>query len=434
MLNYKNKKFLIYGFGISGKSSFNYLKKKICFVKIYDDKQYIKKISEKYLIKKKEIKKVKFDYIVISPGINLNKCSISNYLKKNRNKIINELDLFYHEYKYNKKITVTGTNGKSTTVKLIYDVLKYFKKDVRLLGNIGKSLLNEENVNRKTIFVIEASSYQIDYSKTFVADIAIILNIYHDHLERHISFKNYANVKFKLIKNQSSKGIAILNTHSKVIKNLLKNNRINSKIIKIDQKNDVEFDYKIKNEVLKNNNNLFNLKFVFEVVKIFRLNKNKSIDVINKFKNLPFRQEILFNNKNLLIMNDSKSTSFSSSNEILKSFKNIYWIVGGLTKKGDKFILKNKFSKNIKAYIYGKDQSKFAKKLKNKIKFKKFKNISDILKKIIIDTRKDNLKKNIIFSPSAASFDQFRNFEERGKYFNSLVIKMNFIKKINDKR
>ena len=433
MLNYKNKKFLIYGFGISGKSSFNYLKKKNCLIKIFDDKINIKKISEKYLIRGKEIEKEKFDYIVISPGINLNKCLISNYLKKNRKKIINELDLFYKEYKFNKKITVTGTNGKSTTVKLIHDILKYFKKDVRLLGNIGKSLLNEKNVDKKTIFIIEASSYQIDYSKTFVADIAIILNISHDHLERHKSFKNYANIKFKLVKNQNSKGIAILNKNSKMIRSLLKKNKINSKIINIGKKNNTKFISKIKNNVFKNYNNLMNLKFVLEVIKILKLNQNKSINVINKFKSLPFRQQILFNNKNLFIMNDSKSTSFSSSIGILKSFENVYWIVGGLAKRGDKFRLQNKFSKNIKAYIYGRDCSIIGRKLK-KIKFKKLKNISDVLKKIISDTRKDKLKKNIIFSPAAASFDQFRNFEERGKYFNSILMKTNFIKKINVKR
>ena len=132
-------------------------------------------------------------------------------------------------------------------------------------------------------------------------------------------------------------------------------------------------------------------------------------------------------------MNDSKSTSFSSSIGILKSFKNVYWIVGGLAKRGDKFELQNKFSKNIKAYIYGRDCSIIGRKLK-KIKFKKLKNISEVLKKIIIDTHKDKLKKNIIFSPAAASFDQFRNFEERGKYFNSILTKTNFIKKINAKR
>ena len=433
MLNYKNKKFLIYGFGISGKSSFNYLKKKKCLVQIFDDKFNITKISKKYLIRKKEIEKVKFDYIVISPGINLNKCLISNYLKKNLKKIINELDLFYQEYKFNKKITVTGTNGKSTTVKLIHDILKYFKKDVRLLGNIGKSLLNEKNVDKKTIFIIEASSYQIDYSKTFVADIAIILNISHDHLERHKSFKNYANIKFKLVKNQNSKGIAILNKNSKMIRSLLKKNKINSKIINIGKKNNTKFISKIKNNVFKNYNNLMNLKFVLEVIKILKLSQNKSINVINKFKSLPFRQQILFNNKNLFIMNDSKSTSFSSSIGILKSFENVYWIVGGLAKRGDKFRLQNKFSKNIKAYIYGRDCSIIGRKLK-KIKFKKLKNISEVLKKIIIDTHKDKLKKNIIFSPAAASFDQFRNFEERGKYFNSILTKTNFIKKINAKR
>ena len=82
--------------------------------------------------------------------------------------------------------------------------------------------------------------------------------------------------------------------------------------------------------------------------------------------------------------------------------------------------------------MYGKDRSIIAKKFENKIRFKKFKNIQDILQKIIIDSKKDRLKKNIIFSPAAASFDQFKNFEERGKYFNSILRKTNFIKKIND--
>ena len=432
MLNYKNKKFLIYGFGISGRSSFNYLKKKNCLVKIFDDNFKLKRNRKKYSIRKNEIEKVKFDYIVISPGINLKKCSISTYLKKNHNKIINELDLFYKQYKFNKKITVTGTNGKSTTVKLIYDILKYSKKDVRFIGNIGKSLLNEKNISRKTIFVIEASSYQIDYSKIFKTDIAIILNISRDHLERHNSFKNYANIKFKLIKNQNSSGIAIINKKSKVMGRLLKENKVNHKIINIDNKIDQEFVSKIKNNFLKNNNNLMNLKFVLKIIKIFKLNKNKSINAINRYKNLPFRQQILVNNKKLFIMNDSKSTSFSSSIGNLKSFENVYWIVGGLSKKGDKFKLKKEFSKNIKAYLYGKDRSIIAKKFENKIRFKKFKNIQDILQKIIIDSKKDRLKKNIIFSPAAASFDQFKNFEERGKYFNSILRKTNFIKKIND--
>ena len=434
MLNYNKKRFLIYGFGISGKSSFNYLKKKNCSIKIFDDNFKFKKNSKKYSISKNEIEKAKFDYIIISPGINSKKCSISTYLKKNHNKIINELDLFYQQYKLNKKITVTGTNGKSTTVKLIYDILKHSKKDVRFVGNIGKSLLNEKNISRKTIFVIEASSYQIDYSKIFKTDVAIILNISHDHLERHNSFKNYANIKFKLIKTQNSNGIAIINKNSKVMKRLLKENKINSKIINIDNKIDVEILSKIKNNLLKNSNNLMNLKFILKIIEIFKLNKNKSIYILNKYKNLPFRQQILFNNKNLFVMNDSKSTSFSSSLENLKSFENIYWIVGGLSKKGDKFTLQNKFSKNIKAYVYGKDRSIIVKKFKNKIKFKKFKNILDILKTIIIDTKKDRLKKNIIFSPAAASFDQFNNFEERGKYFNSSLKVTNFIKKINDKK
>ena len=150
---------------------------------------------------------------------------------------------------------------------------------------------------------------------------------------------------------------------------------------------------------------------------------------------MKYRQQILYNNKKLLIINDSKSTSFSSSIELLKSYPNIYWIVGGKFKKGDKFLLNKKYYKNINAYVYGKSKFFFERNFKNKIKYKTFKNIKDALLRIFIDIKKNNLyPASIIFSPSAASFDQFNNFEDRGKYFNYLIKKLNIIKKINVRR
>ena len=154
-----NKKILIYGLGLSGKSSFNYLKKNNK-INVYDDDILYSKQTryKKYFIKKKKISKYSFDHIVMSPGINFKKCNLKNYLNKHKNKICTDFDIFYANNPKNKLITVTGTNGKSTTVKLISEILNNAGIDARSVGNIGKSILNETNIKKNTFLVIEASS------------------------------------------------------------------------------------------------------------------------------------------------------------------------------------------------------------------------------------------------------------------------------------
>ena len=429
---FNNQNILIYGFGKSGRACFKYLRKNNK-IEIYDDKKSsIPKNLKKNSINKTKLTSVNFDRIVVSPGIDINKCTLKKYLSKNKSKIISELDIFYLNNIKNKKITITGTNGKSTTSKLLHDVLKKHGKDVRLVGNIGNPLLSEKNIKPLTIFVIEASSYQIEYSKYFKTDFAIILNISPNHLERHRTFKNYIKSKSRLIKSQKKNSFAFIEKNNNFLKEELKKNKINSKIIKVNLKISNKIKKKIKNPYFENKNNLNNLKFVLEISKKLKLKNQKVFKVVNSFKQLNFRQQILYKNKKLLIINDSKSTSFSSSINLLESYKNIYWLVGGRFKKGDNFVLNKKYYKNINAYIFGKRKKFFVKNLINKIKYKTFDNIKRALVEIIIDAKKNNLSPvNIIFSPSAASFDQFSNFEERGKNFNYLVRKLKIISKIN---
>ena len=429
---FNNQNILIYGFGKSGRACFKYLRKNNK-IEIYDDKKSsIPKNLKKNSINKTKLTSVNFDRIVVSPGIDINKCTLKKFLSKNKSKIISELDIFYLNNIKNKKITITGTNGKSTTSKLLHDVLKKHGKDVRLVGNIGNPLLSEKNIKPLTIFVIEASSYQIEYSKYFKTDFAIILNISPNHLERHRTFKNYIKSKSRLIKSQKKNSFAFIEKNNNFLKEELKKNKINSKIIKVNLKISNKIKKKIKNPYFENKNNLNNLKFVLEISKKLKLKNQKIFKVVNSFKELNFRQQILYKNKKLLIINDSKSTSFSSSINLLESYKNIYWLVGGRFKKGDIFVLNKKYYKNIYAYIFGKRKKFFVKNLINKIKYKTFDNIKRALVEIIIDAKKNNLSPvNIIFSPSAASFDQFSNFEERGKNFNYLVRKLKIISKIN---
>jgi len=197
------------------------------------------------------------------------------------------------------------------------------------------------------------------------------------------------------------------------------------KLIKIRKYVDINFLKKINNPYFYSEGNRENLSFVLEIAKILKIKKNNLVKTLKKFKGLKYRQQIIFKSKNLTIINDSKSTSFSSAVNILRSMSNVYWIVGGLAKKGDKFLLTKKYCKNFKAYIFGKNKSVFVNELRNRIRYETFKNLKSLIKKIFLDIKKiKNLKhKTILFSPAAASFDNFKNFEERGKYFNNLIKK-----------
>ena len=412
---FNNKKILIYGLGKSGLSASKFLKRNNKVIE-YDDKK-----NKNY----EKIRKIEFDYIILSPGIDINKCKLSNFLKKNYNKIHTDLDIFYNNYKYNYKITITGTNGKSTTAKILYEVIKAQKIDVRLVGNIGNPILSEKNITNKTIFIIEASSYQLAYSKLFKSNISMILNISPDHLDRHKTIKGYINAKFKLIKGQSKDDLAILNYDNFYIKRYLKLKKFLVKIIKISKKTNINAISRIKNQYFLTEGNKENLKFVLVVANILKLKKDVLFRTLEKFKGLNFRQQIIYNSNRLTIINDSKATSFSSSVSLLSSLSNVYWIVGGLAKKGDKLLLNKRNNKNIKAYIFGKDKIFFINKIKRLMKYESFFDLKDLIKKIFIDIKSDHKIKHkiILFSPAAASFDSFKNFEDRGKYFDQLIKK-----------
>ena len=414
-----SKKFLIYGFGQSGISSFKYLKQKNkCFI-FDDNKKKLNNKFKRFFISKSKLSNNNFDYIIISPGININRCQLSNYLKKNKNKIITDLDIFY---KFNPDvltITITGTNGKSTTSKLLYEILKNHNYDVRLTGNIGNPILKEIKVTKKTIFVVEASSYQLAYSKYFKSKFSLIINISPDHLERHNTMRNYALSKLKCVTKQNENDIALISNNN-LLKKLLRSKNIKSKIIFVTRDKYKRLKNKLNNSNFINSANFENLNFLFELSKFMQLNLKTVIKTINNFKSLKFRQEVIYNSKYLKIVNDSKSTTLSSTIPFLETNEKIFWILGGLFKIGDKFKLNKKYYKNLEAYIYGKDRYIFSKLFKNKFKVTLSKDLKSTLK-LIPKFQNIRTKATILFSPSAASFDQYKNFEDRGKKFNMLV-------------
>lgn len=424
---YQNKKIAIYGMGITGCSVAKVFKKLKAKVFCWDDDKKIRKKVKKlnFSLNKFWLNKNLIDKIVISPGIDINKCKIKNYLKKYSSKIITDLDLFFELNKDALIISITGTNGKSTTCKIIEKILKTAKYNVKTVGNIGNPILSFSRTKKKYFFVLEVSSYQLQYSKLFRSKHAVVLNISPDHLERHKNMKNYVNIKSKIFFSQLNSDYSYINSenkYTKLIKNIFKIKKIKSKLIMVNKLKCNFLLKKINNKYFKSKGNIENLAFAYTVVKNLKINDKVIIKALNNFKGLPHRQEIIFSNKYLTCVNDSKATSFDACLQSLSNYNKIYWIVGGLPKLRDYFDLTSVSKKIVKAYIIGKNTSFFIKQFQKKIPFVKSHNLKNAVKNVCNDI-KENKNNNctILFSPAAASYDQFKNFEDRGNQFRALI-------------
>ena len=406
------KNFLIYGYGVSGRSVSKYLNNKNSNYSIYDD--YKNLTNLKNVIDKKIFKKKieNFDYIVVSPSIKIDREHLLYQYKK---KIIIDLDFLSNELSNQLIIGVTGTEGKSTTCQYLNQVLST-KYQTTIIGNFGNTILDEINLKNKLskldIIIIELSSYQLTKLRYLQLSYAIITNIYSDHLSYHVSFTQYVKAKFKIIRFLNSKGILILN------REVFLNHSKNLNIINKDRVFKVNIIKNRKN-YLEDNIQDLNSQLTEKIVK--KIDKSISIKQI-KFKNLPFRNQLIKVNKKIRIYNDSKCTNLE--NAILKnnliSSKNKILILGGRPKPQD---CKN-IIKDTTVLIFG----PFAKKISENIIFYNcrcfnFESLSNLLMFIKM-INKDFKFNTILFSPGGESFDLYNDFIDRGIAFNNLIKKL----------
>ena len=306
---FKNQSFLIYGLGLSGQSVVKFFKKNdIKDFKVWDD-------NKKDLFKNKRATNLnntlnQVDYIILSPGISLNNLKNKNQLIKFKKKIITDIDLLYLTNKNFKSIVVTGTNGKSTTCKLITHLLKKNKFKVLLGGNIGTPILDLK-IKKNTYIVIEASSFQLSHSKFICPDYAFLLNITNDHLDWHGSMKNYMNSKFKIFNLQKNKQFAIIN---KNFKKILKKKGLISKLIIPKIKNYKKIKDKIENDYLKSIINDENMNHTYAFSKLLKISEKNFIKAMKSFVGLPHRYEFFLKRKNIIFINDSKEHLFRQLN------------------------------------------------------------------------------------------------------------------------
>ena len=422
-------RFCVYGLGATGRSVINYLNRErehFSDYYVWDDdaakRNFFGVHKDEQKVKAKFSEIIDFtDFVVLSPGISLKKAKLKKKLIKNRHKIITDLDLFYLLNPEIKTIVITGTNGKSTTCKILEHVLRKNNIDVRLGGNIGKPVLDLDLKNDPLV-IIEASSFQLAYSKYIKPDYALILNITKDHLDWHGSYKNYVDSKFKIFSKQKRNNFAFIN--NKILLKKFKKEKYEGQLKLVNVQKYNKLKKRIKNDYLNSKVNEENISFVYALSKILKINEKSLINSLKSFKGLPHRQEIFYKKGNKIFINDSKATSFEATKFALKSNKNIFWVVGGLPKKGDRFQLE-KIKKNIiKTYIIGKYMNNFKGHLKGKVDFQLCNTLNNAVISICKDTKKITKKKiTVLLSPASASYDQFNNFEERGKYFKNLIIK-----------
>ena len=404
------KNFLIYGYGISGKSISKYLKRKKSSYQVYDDFSDLSSIKESINLQelKKNIKT--FDYFIVSPSIKINK---NHVLYPFKEKILIDLDFLSLEIKNQIVFGVTGTEGKSTICSYLSQYLSDSFKTL-IIGNYGNTILDKDNfekiLSKTKIIIIELSSYQLDKIKFLKINHAIITNIYSDHLQYHGTFSNYVKSKFKiqsfLIKNGS---LHISNIERRRYSTLINTNNKNINTIS---------NMNFHNKIFGFDINLLNEYFTKSIISYCKFDFNQS----KKLKNLPFRNELIENTSHIKIINDSKSTNLENSiikiNQI--NLKKKIIILGGNPKKSN---VKKNIIKNSLILIFGPNRFKINKRVEcinsKLFTFVNLENLFKFLKVIVHQTKWDV----ILFSPGGESFDQFKDYSHRGKVFNNYIKK-----------
>ena len=379
------------------------------------------------------------DEIVKSPGIN-DKSSIIKVALKKGIPIISEIE-FASRYTNAKIIGITGTNGKTTATSLTYHILKNAGLNVGLGGNIGKSFALQVAENNYDYYVLELSSFQLDGMFKTRLNIAVLLNITPDHLDRYeYEFENYIRSKFRIAQNQTSNDVFIYCKDDEITNKYINLNIIEAKLIPFSIKETVEEGAFLENEseliininnnpismsihdlALQGKHNIYNSMAAGIAAKVLEIRKDIIRDSLSDFENIEHRLEFVTKVHGIDFINDSKATNVNSTWYALESMNSpVVWIVGGIDKGNDYNILKDLVKEKVKAIIcLGTENEKIHKAFSGIVP-----SIVDASTADEAVKRSYQLAKNgdvVLLSPACASFDMFENFEDRGRQFKKAV-------------
>lgn len=412
--NMTNKKIGILGLGISGSSALKSLEAGGSEVFVYDDNDksnHIKTNLMKWPWKE-------LDQIIVSPGISMEHPIIAKAKKLNI-QINNEIDIFAKSEPKAKVIGVTGTNGKSTTSTLLGHIIKFHGYKVQVGGNIGKAATSLEDPGIKGYIILELSSFQLETCSYLKLDGAVILNITPDHIEWHGNLKNYYNAKIKISSLLKKNAPLVISSNDNLSKKASEILNKSNNVLRLDDNDRKKTDL-FKDSIHHQENIMGSIKLLSSL----GMPENKSLLAINTFKGLPHRMEVISKKDKITFINDSKATNAEAVSKALGFFKNIFWIAGGLGKSnGIKGTLGH--LKNVKkCYLFGESKNDFFNELSPKLNCAIFETMEKALRAVFNETLKSEEEITVLFSPGASSFDQFKNFEDRGNKFKELTFKI----------
>ncbi|MEI0447646.1 UDP-N-acetylmuramoyl-L-alanine--D-glutamate ligase [Brachyspira intermedia] len=377
--------------------------------------------------------------IIISPGIP-HTIPIVEEAKRRNIKIIGEIEFAYNFIPNRNYIAVTGTDGKTTTVTLIHEIIKSYKK-ARLLGNVGNTFSKEiETIEPDEDIILELSSFQLETVEKFHAHIAAILNIAEDHLDRYKDIEDYFNTKKNIIINQNKNDFLVLNydnIYTNIWYNELNGNSksklltfsLKSKFATIYYNEEDEFIYyeneklfSIANRKLIGKHNIANILAAVLICLKDGIPADNIEKVVNNFKGIEHRVELVGEINGVKYINDSKATSMNSVMSALKSFdKDIILIMGGRNKNIDFTPLNSIVNARVKKLIL---MGEAANVLSDMLHFDNKIIVRDLTDAFNYASSIAISGDTVLLSPGCTSFDMFKNYEERGKYFKSLVYKL----------
>ena len=379
------------------------------------------------------------DEVMKSPGIP-EKSELVKQIRAKGIPVISEIEFGYRYKGDSKIVAITGSNGKTTTTSLLYHICKVAEQDVAIVGNIGFSFARQVAVDPKALYVIEVSSFQLDDIQSFRPDIAILLNITEDHLDRYnYQFENYIKSKFRIIENQTEKDCFIYCIDDEVIVKQLELLTTHTNLLPFSMKQELKKGGYIKNEqmmlkiqeervtmsiydfALKGKHNAYNTMAASIAASTLGIRKEKIREAVSNFHSLEHRMEFVATVKGVDFINDSKATNVNSTWYALESMqKPTILILGGVDKGNDYALVADLVKDKVKAIVcMGTDNAKLIEYFKDKVA--QIIEVDSAKKAVNASFKLAEKGDVVLLSPACASFDLFKNYEDRGHQFKESV-------------
>ena len=436
---YKDKKIAVMGLGVSGVATVASLSLSGADVYAWDesDDNLAKCQAEHRDVTYSNFQKWPWkdiDVLVLSPGIPLHYPQphpIVAVATVYGCEILGDVELLMQAQPDAKFVGITGTNGKSTTTELVGHLLESAYAKVQVGGNIGKPALALDPLGKGGVYVLEMSSYQLDLMLRSTFNVAVLLNISPDHLERHGGLEGYIAAKKHIFDGMGVSDTVVISRDDEYCKAILKDLRNGKSLyswqdvkpqfapISVSDKCPIDLS---DIATLQGEHNKQNVLAAIAVCEALGYGLDKIKYGFKSFKGLAYRMQPIGEKKGVLFVNDSKATNAEATAHALDTYDDIYWILGGVAKGGGIESLIEYFPKIKQAYLIGEASDNFAKLLrKHKVKFEKFEGLSRATVKAALDAYEHKEKAVVLLSPACASFDQFTSFEQRGERFATQV-------------